>query len=389
MNQRELSEIRRRLNPEKRNPTLLRGCYVSAEGQVISTFTRSFGNMPNEENEKYMALFKRCLSGAFGQNLHLIDLTVGEGVTPQQDLLLGLQESALTDEESIATFYQRAIQHVVDLHQRMAQSVDRQQAASNYLIALLHDGYDVPARNHNDEMDREQSMNVFHYILCCVCPVKQSKPALRYDTADSDFHSRSSDWVVAAPELGFLYPAFEDGGANVNRALYYTHDPADLHTVFLQNVFGAEPGMTAPQQKETFQAILEETLAEECGLDVVQAMHETVRGMMEEQKADKKAEPLAFTPQDVKNVLTDCGVSQEKAQAFETRCAETFGAQTEIPAVNMIAPRQFHVDTPSVSIRVDPERSDLIETRIIDGKPYLLVPVDGDVEVNGMKITCR
>ena len=147
--------------------------------------------------------------------------------------------------------------------------------------------------------------------------------------------------------------------------------------------------MTAPQQKETFQAILEETLAEECGLDVVQAMHETVRGMMEEQKADKKAEPLAFTPQDVKNVLTDCGVSQEKAQAFETRCAETFGAQTEIPAVNMIAPRQFHVDTPSVSIRVDPERSDLIETRIIDGKPYLLVPVDGDVEVNGMKITCR
>lgn len=386
MNQRELSEIRRRLNPEKRNPTILRGCYVSSEGRVISAFSQSFGNMPQEENEKYMALFKRGLSGAFGQNLHPVELTGEEGeVSPQQALLLSLCDTALTDEDGVNAFYERAIQHVLAVHADQAQSVEKQQAASNYLILLLHDGYDVPARDHNDEIDRENSFNVFHYILCAVCPVKQAKPALHYETADCVFHSRSSDWVVAAPELGFLYPAFEDGGANIHRALYYTRDAADPHAAFMDSVFGAGIGMTAPQQKETINAILEDALETECDLNMMQAMHETVTAMIEEQKADKQAQPLSFTPTDMKNVLADCGVSPDKSEAFAQACADAFGERAEIPAINLVAPRQFHVDTPSVSIRVDPEHRDLIETRIIDGKPYILVLADGEVEVNGVR----
>jgi len=52
----------------------------------------------------------------------------------------------------------------------------------------------------------------------------------------------------------------------------------------------------------------------------------------------------------------------------------------------VVAPKQFKVSTPSVSIQVDPERSDLIETRIIDGRPYIMVLADGDVEVNGVNV---
>ena len=52
----------------------------------------------------------------------------------------------------------------------------------------------------------------------------------------------------------------------------------------------------------------------------------------------------------------------------------------------MVAPRQFSVSTPSVSIKVAPDRSDLIQTRVIDGKPYILVLADGDVEVNGVNV---
>ena len=37
MNQRDLAEIKRRLNPEKRNPSLIRGCYVDHVGNLITT----------------------------------------------------------------------------------------------------------------------------------------------------------------------------------------------------------------------------------------------------------------------------------------------------------------------------------------------------------------
>ena len=389
MNQRDLSELRRRLNPDKRNPTVLRGCYVDSEGKVISTFAQAVARLPQEENEKYMAIFKKCLSGTAGQNLLPIDFTPEQVETGEAHrLLMTLRDTGLQDASAVDEFCGRAIAYVRAKHDELAQSVDAQQAADNYLILLLHDGYDLPVRTAGDELDREQSSEMFSYILCAVCPVRQSKPSLRYFAAESEFHSRETDWVVGVPDLGFLFPAFEERSANVHRALYYTRDAADLHDAFLQSVFNAQPQMTAPEQKEALQAILQETLQEECSLDVVQTMHETVSAMIEEQKADKNAEALCLTGRDVKQVLENCGVSQEKQAAFEERYAESFGEQAAIPAVNVVAPKQFRIDTPNVSIKVDPEHSDLVETRMIDGRYYIVILADGDVEVNGMRITC-
>ena len=42
--------------------------------------------------------------------------------------------------------------------------------------------------------------------------------------------------------------------------------------------------------------------------------------------------------------------------------------------------------TPEVIIQVNPDRSDLIKTRIIDGRKYILICADDGVEVNGVEI---
>lgn len=387
MNARDLSELKRRLNPDQRNPSVIRGCYISSEGKVISSFAQSVGMMPQEELEKYLAIFKRTLSGTMGQNLLPIDFTQGqmEQGAPYQ-LLSELHTSQLQDAEAVDRFYERVISYVQAEREAQAQSVDEAQKASNYLVLLLHDGYDVPYRDGNGEMDRERSMDIFSYILCGVCPVKQTKPSLRYFAAEQEFHSRESDWVVSAPELGFLFPAFEERSANVSRAMYYTKDAANQHDVFVEQVLGASVQMTAQEQKETFQTIMQESLAEECSLTVVQNVHEAISELIEQQKADKGAEPLSLSRREVKQVLLDSGVSEEKVEAFDERYSETFGERTSLPAVNMITPKQFKVDTPNVSIKVDPEHSSLIETKFIDGRYYLCILVDGEIEVNGVKV---
>ena len=38
MNEKEVAEIRRRFKPEKSTVTHVRGCYVSAQGEVVSHF---------------------------------------------------------------------------------------------------------------------------------------------------------------------------------------------------------------------------------------------------------------------------------------------------------------------------------------------------------------
>jgi hypothetical protein len=147
--------------------------------------------------------------------------------------------------------------------------------------------------------------------------------------------------------------------------------------------------MPAVQQKETFQAILEETLADECSIGVMQTVHDTVCNLIEERKSDKNAQPLSLTKTDVKTMLESCGVSEEKQAAFEEKYDQSFGAYSELPAVNVVTPRQFQVETASVSIRVDPAHSDLVQTRIIDGKCYIMVLADDNVKVNGVSVAIR
>ena len=53
---------------------------------------------------------------------------------------------------------------------------------------------------------------------------------------------------------------------------------------------------------------------------------------------------------------------------------------------NLVDVKQFEVRTPDIIIKVSPERSDLIKTQIIDGKKYIMIRAEDNVEVNGVPI---
>ncbi len=55
-------------------------------------------------------------------------------------------------------------------------------------------------------------------------------------------------------------------------------------------------------------------------------------------------------------------------------------------ASNVVNPRTFEVKAPDVVIKVSPDRTDLLETRQIDGKTYLMVELTDNVEVNGINV---
>ena len=376
MNKKDIAEIRRRFNLEHNNITCIRACYVNNQGEIISSFTRSLVGMPQEEAEKYLAIFKRTLSGVQGQNLLDIDFTPEQVMDSREHrLLMELRDSALKDDDTADAFFRTVIE---SLH-----------SEDHTLILLMHDGYDLPFRAQDESREPGMSAEVFHYVLCSVCPVKLTKPTLSYDAAENDFHSRESDWIVGAPEMGFLFPAFEERAANIYRALYYTRDTAVNHDDFVSALFQSALPMPAAVQKETFQAVLQESLGEDCSYEVLQAVHDQVMEKLEEQNADKHAEPLKLTKYDVKDVLQDCGVQPERVAAFEEKYDQEFGEQARLNAVNLVSTKQFEVRTPSVVIKVNSDRSDLVETRVIDGHPYILIRADEGVEVNGVAVNVQ
>lgn len=374
MNRQEIAEIRRRLNPDKNAISRLRGCYVNEKREVVATFDKSLMSFPQEEQEKYLALFKRALAGVPGKNLVDIEFRADQVMhDAAHGLLMGLRNTALTVDEGVEALCWRIIDHL--------------QMEGNYLILMAHDAYDVPFKRADEYKTDVISEEVFSYILVCVCPVKLTKPALSYCSEDNAFHSRELDWVVSAPELGFMFPTFDDRAANIYSALYFTRDAADMHEEFVDAVFHADAPMPAVEQKEAFQAVLEDALDEDLSFEVAQTVHERFREMIEEHRQDKAAEPLVVSRREVTGMLQQCGVPDEKLSAFEERYDAEFGEGMELRAANIAEPKKFEVRTPDVVVHVNPERSDLIETRVIDGSKYILIRADEGVEVNGVNIS--
>ena len=66
---------------------------------------------------------------------------------------------------------------------------------------------------------------------------------------------------------------------------------------------------------------------------------------------------------------------------------EAFGFEADLHPKNIIDNKHFEIETDDVKIKVNPASADLVETRIIDGVKYILIPADQDVMVNGVSIT--
>lgn len=145
---------------------------------------------------------------------------------------------------------------------------------NNYLILLGADAYDVPYRGKDGEVDRDACEEVFRYFVCCVCPVKDGTPELGYFHGENEFHISMEKQIVGQPELGFLFPAFDDRTANLYNALFYSRKPDELHQEFIDAVFRTEPPMSAAEQRETFQSALCGTLEGACSMEVVQSVHD-------------------------------------------------------------------------------------------------------------------
>ena len=370
MNEKGIGELRRRFRPDKTSVTHIRGCYVNEKGEIVSEFTQALSLMTEDEAEKMLALLRKALSGSLGKNLVDLSFTTAQVQdSPEHRLLTALRDG---EEEAIHSFYEKV---AASLHME-----------SSYLILLAQDAYDVPFRGKDGQELEDGSDTVFRYVLCSICPVKLAKPALTYYVTAWEFHNRASDWLVGTPEVGFLFPAFEDRATNLYGALLYTRNIGESREEFVDAVFHLAAPMPAAQQREAFQGLLTGALGEDCSFDTVQAVQGQLCAMIQEHKESKEPEPLTITKGTVKGVLASCGVSQDHVEAFDGQYDEAFGADTDLSPRNLVDPKLLEVKTPDVTIRVSPERSDLVETRVLGGVKYILIRADEGVELNGVNI---
>ena len=371
MNKKEILEIRKQFTPANCAITRICGCYVDHEKNKKMESKEAFLSLPEEEAFKYFDIFKKTLSGTVGKNMLNMEFPLdAEMPGGTQEFLLKLRNSKLEDDMLLEEFYDKVIATY--------------EYAENYYIILIHAMYDIPGRTSDDLEMFDASDEVYEYLLMSICPVSLSKAGLCYNAEDNRIEDRIRDWIVDMPDKGFLFPAFNDRGTDLHSVLYYTKKSADLQPEMIDQLLGAKMPMSADDQKETFQMIIEDTLGEDGDYETVRNIHETLNDLIEEHK--EEPEPLALDMTEMKKVFEKSGVDAEKMENFDRNFEGNAGEKASLLASNIAETKKFNIETPDVIIKVNPDRADLIETRIIDGRQCLVIPVDDHIEVNGINV---
>ena len=369
MNKKEILEIKKQFCHERAALTRICGCYVDGEKNIRTQMKEAFLSLPEEEVFKYFKIFQKTLSGSLGRNL--IDLEFPrkqEEIGGAQEFLLRLRESGLGDNELLEEFYQSIIENYF--------------YQEGYYIILVHGVYDIPGKSTDGSEMFDASDDVYEYFLCSICPVKLSKPGLAYKAEDNRIENRIRDWVVEEPMHGFLFPAFNDRGTDIHGMLYSSRKPEDLQPDFVQGVFGCQMQLSAESQRDAFNMLISDVLGDKCDYEAVKNIHERLTEMVEETK--DSPDPLVLTKPDVKRLFELSGVPEEKLETFDQTFEAAAGEKASLLATNIAGGKKFNIETPDVVVKVNPERMDLVETRIIDGKECLVITVNDHIEVNGV-----
>ena len=390
--------------------TKLAGCYVNGEKTKVKTFNDSFYNLPEEEMYKYLEIFRKTLSGTPGKNLMDMEFVDSENESSDtgKGLLQKLRRSELKDEKLLEEFYDKVIEtynHV-----------------GNYLILLIHQAYDVPGVTTDGiEMD-DASDEVYSFILCSICPMKLTKPGLGFDDDLGEIHTLRQIFAVELPDNGILFPAFNDRSSDDNAILYSSRKTDVLQDAFLEKVLDVTAALPAKQQKEGFTEFVSEVLGDESTFDTLLSIQENLKQTVDDRKTELAGETVFLDKDAMRGVFEKSGVSGERLEVFDKKFDEQFDMkrirekqletkiadedmevegsasainQDYVPNIKVeeklfsdnVAPvRSIEVRNKKMVLRVNSKNTDIIKTRMIDGKKCLVIELTEDLTVNGIPV---
>ena len=446
MNKKDIAEIKRRLKIDKTTITRLAGCYVSEQKEKITSFTKHFLNLEEDEAHKYLDLANKALSGAPGNNLLELAFASAGAISPlkhtgetassdiageaassendegttlsenageiiemnepasgMQDLLLALRSSHLEDDALLEEFYDRII--------------DTYDTVDHYLILLFYDTYDIPIKT-TDNLLLGDSDEVYEYLIVCICPVKLSKGGLGYHPAENNIAPLTRDWTVSPTECGFTFPCFSERSSDIHHLLAYTKNPKEPPVNFWEMGLQVESRFTATQKRLGFLGLVAKAVGEESEetpgvlLDVQQNMHDYAS---QKEEAEGQERPVLLSETDIAEILEDSGLNETRSTKVASEYAQIVPAE-ELEARDLFEAKalknnelrqekkilQEKVASLSdellrlglvnedgeiidIVVRTRPERKDNIETTFIDGRKCIVIPLEEDdtATVNG------
>ena len=359
----ELFELKRNMRIELCNITKITGYIVDNNRDCRLEFTKTFLNIPETEQFKYLDIFGKVLSGKSGKNMFQLDFLDKE----RARYLNAIANTELKDDEVRQIFLEE-----------IAESIDV--SNKTYTLILIASGiYDIP-KIATDGTDMYESEEVYRYMIGCLCPVGLSAAGLSYAPELADVQERTRDWVVSMPTQGFLYPAFTDRHSDLDHVWYYSKRPNDPDKGLITQTLWCKLPSTPEEQKIAFRESLN-AVNGKVSLEQAKDLYHSL-GRIKDIKSDSEDRRLKAS--EIENVLKNIGIDPEAAAESAKGCNIA-----EIDTENTVNTKRFEIGLPDAHVTVNADRTDLISTRVIDGEEYILIKADGGICANGIILENR
>ncbi len=374
MNKSNVSEIKKTLKiTQEFMPSIetVCTCLVNGEKNKLVCNTESYASLDEEEQFKYIEIFKNVLSGAIGKKLTNLEYNGTEACKKAQDTMLNTHGKMFKDNVVRDKFFDRIIENY--------------EFGENYLIVVGHGIYDVPVKA-SDGAKLEDETDTYDFMITAICPIHSTKAGLTFDPQLERMVSSKQVQIVEAPINGFLYPSFNERTTDIHELLYFSKKPEEQHDELIEVLTGKNAPTSCVKQQMIFENILAKVTDDKADFELIKSLHESLQEKAENKEMNSNNSKMS--KEDIKEILEEVGVPAEKLNDFE-HVYEYAGGEnnTEFEIQNLITLDKFNVKAPDVEIKIKPDRTELVQKKKIDGRNCIVVMLEGDVELNGIQVS--
>ena len=372
MNKKEVAEIKKNFTDSSGFFTLnhILSVYVDPQKNLRCKDNKLYALIPEDEGAVMLESLKKVLGGRVGKNLTEYAFPREEyDEDGAQNVLYAAMKGKLEDE--------------VANDKLLTRIINNMEYEMGYTIIIGYCSYSIMTKDKNDET-YDDAADEYNFIVAAVCPVCTGDDGLMFDgEANAIVKKANTDLIISRnPTDGFLYPVFSDRAPDVNNVMYYTKTPKKPNISVVEDVLGCDFVMSFQREKETFQQVLTDVVADELSYTVITQVNEAIWDIVNNSKNETEL-PL-IDDNKLHNILFDAGVSSEKLDALPAVFKEKVGEAEGLTAENLVE-NKVVLSTPEITINISRDAAEKVRTSVIGGRRCLVIDLDDpSISVNGL-----
>jgi hypothetical protein len=381
LNKKDIANIRKqfKLNNDLLAIREIFNVYVQKEsGEIYHHTSLPFPLLDKEAQELFLTNFKKVLTGDVDSKLFELKFQHDVEASTQTILYDGLQ-AHLTD----------------DWKEYMLQIVSKMFSHAVYefdtVVTFIRGEYRKPTRkvDLDSEIGGDDEVYYSPFILCSLNRTDQPKKALLFDYIEKEFKpNNASDPIInlAAPLSGFLFPAFSENAADVNRILYYAAKVNQPDETFIDAVLNCEPIITAGEDKDCFEIILNKVIGNQVDTKTIANVYEEIDKIVQESVENEETEAPKLDYKDIGRILEISGVENVDPTKVEHAFKDVIADEKHEFKASSLIPKSIKINTSVANLSINPKDLKNIKYIMYQGKRCLLLEIEEDVLVEGFKL---